>query len=95
MGKKILIIVLILAILGIAGFVGYNFFREHYQITPLPTPTSNVPQLVPEGIYIPTPTPTAETQTVYIYQQYPNMWTPQPTVDPYWVPGPWGEYNFG
>jgi len=43
MGKKILIIVLILAVLGMAGFIGYNFFREHYEITPLPTPTSNVP----------------------------------------------------
>ena len=86
MAKNIIIAILILVIIALCGTYWFVYMREPVIDPPVetfvPTVIETPAVTEPPLLYIPAATPMP-------------VYTPSPTVDPYWVPGPWGDYVYG
>ena len=86
MAKNIIIAILILVIIALCGAYWFVYMREPVIDPPIET-------FIP--VVIETSVPTIEPPILRIIATPKPVQTPSSTIDPYWVPGPWGDYVYG
>ena len=87
---KNLIIILLILIIIVGAIMLFPYIESN---KPKATPEVDPPiETFFAPIEVPTPVPT---YGPYPYQAPAPARTPEPTIDPYWIPGDWGNYVYG